>query len=96
MQIPETTSALMQLIEAYDLNPLMAEALRHYPENRLPDFCEVCAFVSPRRNRDSERAPYESLYLKVALRDTNDFEKIREVRIVHAFVHKRLFVFSQS
>jgi hypothetical protein len=57
--------------------------------------CHASGFVSPRANKTPKQftCQHESVYINLALRDKVDFEKIRNVKLVHAFVHKRIFLF---
>lgn len=63
-------------------------------------FSHCNAYVSPRRNKDRcekhEKAIYESFFLNIAMRDSLNFDKMRVVKVIHAMVHKRVFIFYQN
>ena len=85
----------MQLIRAYDLNPLIYLELQH---SYL--FCHTNAFVSPRRNKlkvfPKEKQMNESQFYNIAIRDDEEKDKLRVVKVIHAIINKRIFIFYQK
>ena len=80
---------LDELIAAFDLNPLMKLKLLH---KQKICFCE--AYVTPKANKKYTAAgAYESLVLNLAVRDTVNIDKLRVIKVVHAIMHRKVFIF---
>ena len=62
--------------------------------------CFTECFVSPRQNKKLKTSKtiqvFESIIFNVAIRDPIDIEKMRVVKVIQAFIHKRIFIFYQK
>jgi len=71
----------MELIRAFDLNPLIQLELLH---KQMACFSEC--FVSPRQNKQfrtsDEKPAFESIIFNVAIRDTVVIEKMRVLKVI--------------
>ena len=94
MPIPSPEDQL-KLLKAYDLNPLVQLELQHSYE-----LCTTNSFVSSRKNKQqrskNQPAVYESSFLNIALRDMGKLEKLRVIKVVHALIHRKMFIFYQK
>lgn len=64
----------MELLRAYDLNPLVLMEIKHSSNK----FAHANAFVSPRRNKsamESCLAAFESMYMNVVVRDNAEYDR---------------------
>jgi len=56
--------------------------------------------VSPRKNKDNrvrqEQQIDEAIFYNVAVRDSKNLEKMRVIKMVHALIHKCVFIFYQK
>jgi len=77
------------LIAAFDLNPLIKLKLLHKQK-----ICFAEAYVSPKANKKySEAGSYEAVVMNIAVRDTVNIDKLRVVKVVHAIMHRKVFIF---
>ena len=85
----------MELCRAYDLNPLLQLELQHAFTS-----CHSNSFINPRQNKEQRlqvtKTAYESQFINVSIRDKVKLEKLRVVKVVHAFIHRRMFIFYQK
>jgi hypothetical protein len=80
---------LDELIAAYDLNPLIKLKLLH---KQKICFCE--GYVKPKANKKhTAEVAYESIVLNLAVRDTVNIDKLRVIKVVHAIMHRKVFIF---
>lgn len=83
---------LQLLLKAYDLNPLLMLNLRDVSHS-----CQAMTYVSPRRNKCKKsletHIPFEVVYTNLSMRDTFNQAKQKVVKIVHAIVNRKIFIF---
>lgn len=103
MRMPDQQEDTLALLKAYNLNPLIELELAHQYTT-----CHANSFISPSLNKDHNTADVcstsheqqhivtESQFLNIAVRDKDKLEKLRVTKVVHAFLHKKVFIFYQK
>jgi len=77
-------------MKAFDINPLISLEMQHNYTG-----CFTSSYVNPRLNKEirNAKAVNESLFINIALRDRIHILKLRVIKVVHAFIHRKVFIF---